>query len=604
MHSPPSHALSTKKMHKLLTPRTKISLNLNNPLTSSKTFTLSTVFSGAFMVKTTYIVSSFLKPLLLKESENVVLREIPAGIQGIFKRLETQPTLSKKPSPLLNEPHLNLHAQVAQFRQTYLKAGINAFHRLGNNKQAKRFEDLYEKECQSDDSQDKEGVTKQAISSMLALKSDIINTLAANINKQACGKELEGKKAAREALEHELKDYLNNQPWETITKSFSDDDKTYHSKLIPAGEMKLGKLDIFAKSYDNKGITSKSSTETNHAVNLWASEFSVETDTHRHNLFRGLRHGVLSPYGVKDKTARQDGALARAKEVVTAALYLQKDKLEHAIKGQTVELQLTSTSLLTPIDILNCTEKTQLQDQLKAWEQLSNEKPIALEVKDQQGKPVRINVNVEIAAFNFGVNQLALGRFKMGHKMSDKINTVALKKLLGNDLTNFEKHGGWVGKYLEKQPENKAQVILLATQLKKIIHTNLHHSDDGEPYKAAMRVALLTSAIGLTPCYNCKSGKDRTGMLDVEIKRELASNYKQTTENRIGLPDESGMKLMQHLMVASGNAEVQGYNTSVAGSKTLAQSKILKFIFGDLSISQRIGNDNVFKMAKGLSDYV
>jgi phosphatidylinositol-4,5-bisphosphate 4-phosphatase len=558
------------------------------------------------MVTTTYLINSLLKPGLLFKSQNVVRREIPAGIQGIFRQMETQPTLSKNLTPLTNEPHINLHAQVARFRQTYLQAGINAFHRLGNNKQAKQFEDLYEKECQSHDSHDKEGVTKQAVSNMLALKSDIINTLAATINAQACGKGLHSKKAAREALEHELKDCLNNQQWETINKSFSDGDNIFHSQLTPACEMKLGEQDIFAKSYDNKGISSKSSTETNHVPNLWASRYWVKRGTHLCNLFRGLRHGVLSPYGVKDQTARREGALARAKELVTAALYEQKDKLEQAIKGQTVDLQLTSTSLLTPIDILGCTEKTQLQDQLRAWEQLNNEKPLALEIKDPQGKPVWINVNVEIAAFNFGVNQLALGRFKIGHKMSDKINTVALKTLLGDDLTNFEQHGGWVGKYLVTQPDNdrKAEVMTLARELKQIIHYKLHHSDGGEPYKAAMRVVLLTSAIKLMPCYNCKSGKDRTGMLDVEIKRYLASNYKQTKENRIGLPDESGMKLMQKLMVASGNAEVQEYNTSVAGSKTLAQNKILRFLFGELSLSKRIGNDNVVKMARGLSDYV
>lgn len=556
------------------------------------------------MINTTYIVNKLLKPLLLENSKAMARHEIPAGVQGIFRQLEAQPAPAKIAPPLTKTAHTQCHIQVKNFRQTYLKAGINALKKLGGNKQAKRFEDLYETECHSDDSQVDAEVGNQEISNMLALKSDIINTLAANINSQACGKGAQGKQAARKALEHELKDYLNNQPWATINKSFIYDDKTFHSTLTPAGEMKLGKQDIFAQSYNNKGISSKSSAETTHAVNLWASEFFVADGNKPRKLFSGLRHGVLSPYGLKHGTERWNGTLARAKEVITAALYLQKDKLEQALKGATVDLQLTSTSLLTPVDILNSTEKAQLQDQIKAWQQLNNDKPLTLEVKDQQGNPVKIKVNVEIAAFNFGVNQLALGRFNMGHNMSDKINNDALKKLLGDDLTNLEQHQGWVGKYLAQQPENKERVMMLAGQLKKLIQKNLHHSDDGEPYKAAMRVALLTAEIGLIPCYNCKSGKDRTGMLDVEIKRELASGYKQTAEQRIGLPDESGKKLMQQLMIASGNAEIQQYNTSVAGSKVLAQNKILQFVFGNLSLSHRIGNDNVTKIAKGLSDYV
>lgn len=37
---------------------------------------------------------------------------------------------------------------------------------------------------------------------------------------------------------------------------------------------------------------------------------------------------------------------------------------------------------------------------------------------------------------------------------------------------------------------------------------------------------MLAYEIGAVPCWNCKSGKDRTGMLDAEIKRE-AINYHQ-----------------------------------------------------------------------------
>lgn len=79
-----------------------------------------------------------------------------------------------------------------------------------------------------------------------------------------------------------------------------------------------------------------------------------------------------------------------------------------------------------------------------------------------------------------------------------------------------------MGDYLSQHPsaENAQKVRTLSQQLKAIWANKTHHHDGGEPYKAALHVALLANEIGAMPCWNGKSGKDRTGMLDAEIKRE------------------------------------------------------------------------------------
>ncbi|XBS68970.1 inositol phosphate phosphatase SopB [Acerihabitans sp. KWT182] len=150
------------------------------------------------------------------------------------------------------------------------------------------------------------------------------------------------------------------------------------------------------------------------------------------------------------------------------------------------------------------------------------------------------------------------------------------------------RRGGWVGQYLAAKPKNAERVITLATQLKTILAQKTHHTDAGEPYKAAMRVALLSYEIGITPCWNCKSGKDRTGMLDVELKREAAAVYAGKAGNGIGMLDAEGQRLMQAVLLNSGNLEIQRYNTGLTGNKVL-NKKPADAIVG-LSMRKRIGD--------------
>ncbi len=82
---------------------------------------------------------------------------------------------------------------------------------------------------------------------------------------------------------------------------------------------------------------------------------------------------------------------------------------------------------------------------------------------------------------------------------------------------------GWVGEWLAQYPDNYEVVNTLAHQIKDIWKNNQHHKDGGEPYKLAQRLAMLAHEIDAVPARNCKSGKDRTGMMDSEIKREIIS---------------------------------------------------------------------------------
>ncbi|MBG6245016.1 hypothetical protein CS369_10010 [Candidatus Symbiopectobacterium sp. 'North America'] len=281
--------------------------------------------------------------------------------------------------------------------------------------------------------------------------------------------------------------------------------------------------------------------------------------------------------------------------------------LRDAEQGKTVALNLASTSLVTGGF---GAEKEMMDDQMQAWAQLSQQQPLQVPLRDAQGNIYHASVNLNVAAFNFGVNEFVLIG-NIGWKQADGYNEAALKTLLGNDLSVTSPPKGWGGDYLSKHPtaENAQKVRTLSQQLKTILANKTHHRDGSVPYKAALRVALLANEIGAMPCWNCKSGKDRTGMLDAEIKRETVKMHQHDTgvmtqALNVSLPrsslDRAEQQLLQTILLHGGNKEVQQYNTGAPGNKVA--KPLPKFL--TLSTRQRIGDEHAFNNTRGLSEFV
>ncbi|WP_433739522.1 inositol phosphate phosphatase SopB [Pseudomonas putida] len=392
---------------------------------------------------------------------------------------------------------------------------------------------------------------------------------------------------------------LNRNEWKKVETSFEHNNQRYTCTMLPAAQMKLGDEDIFPTSYCGRGVTSASTLEIRHATNLWTSEIRAqEHDGREKTLFKGVRHGTLSPYGLEKGSAQRHlGAQNRAREVVTAALFARPESLKLALTGNVVPLQLVSTSLLTGGF---GGEGDMLDDQIRAWQELCQMLPLVLSLIGDDGKPHAVRVNLEVAAFNFGVNEFAL-KFHMGNTQADGYNVNAFHQLLGSDLRPSATPGGWVGEYLKRDPRpvNANRVELLSRQLKEIWAGKTHNRDGGEPYKAALRAAMLAYEIGAVPCWNCKSGKDRTGMLDVELKREAVALH-QNRELALGSPlTEDHQQLLRQALLHGGNFEVQTYNTGAPGNKVMIDVPV----FG-LSNRSRVGDDEAWNQAKGLSRLV
>ncbi|ENG0937009.1 SPI-1 type III secretion system effector inositol phosphate phosphatase SopB [Salmonella enterica] len=443
--------------------------------------------------------------------------------------------------------------------------------------------------------------TKQEEAAAKALKKNLIELIAARTQQQNGLPAKEAHRFAAVAFRDAYVKQLNSQPWQTIKNTLTHNGHHYTNTQLPAAEMKIGAKDIFPIAYQGKGVCSWDTKNIHHANNLWMSTVSAHEDGKDKTLFCGIRHGVLSPYHVEDPLLRQAGAENKAKEVLTAALFSKPELLTKALAGEAVSLKLVSVGLLTASNIFG-KEGTMVEDQMRAWQSLTQPgKMIHLKIRNNDGELQTVKIKPEVAAFNMGVNELAL-KLGFGLKASDRYNAEALHQLLGNDLRPEAKPGGWVGDWLAQYPDNYEVVNTLARQIKDIWKNNLHHKDGGEPYKLAQRLAMLAHEIDAVPAWNCKSGKDRTGMMDSEIKREMISLHQTHILNAPGsLPDSSGQKIFQKVLMNSGNLEIQKQNTGGAGNKVM---KNLSPEVLNLSYQKRVGDENIWQSVKGISSLI
>jgi hypothetical protein len=253
------------------------------------------------------------------------------------------------------------------------------------------------------------------------------------------------------------------------------------------------------------------------------------------------------------KVMKKNANVNRAKDMVKAAALMDPQKLDQAIQlGKPMKIQMTSVGLQTA-GIGG--ETDMIADQREAWGAISN-RTFPLKIKrrvNKNGKDVieevTVQVEVEVNSFSFGVNSPAFGfgkdmKGQLGWKDSDENVDRPMKSLIGEKTQRGQ--GGqvaaWVtdaeGKLkllqqelpspkrpqdvIKKESDELAKEIVLvkalATDVYEMWASEEYRTEGEAPYRMPARVAVLAQKLGQTPCFNCKSGKDRTSMMDVECK--------------------------------------------------------------------------------------
>ena len=127
-----------------------------------------------------------------------------------------------------------------------------------------------------------------------------------------------------------------------------------------------------------------------------------------------------------------------------------------------------------------------------------------------------------------------------------------------------------------KMDLNKARK--LKKQIEEACGPANYEKISGNPYAVGARVIILAKYMGFSVHYHCKSGKDRTGMMDIEVKflldkiarayRKHGSKFKAPP---LRLEDETvhSKRIRSRIALRGGNMEVARANTGEHGLKTV-----------------------------------
>ena len=477
---------------------------------------------------------------------------------------------------------------------------------------------------------DKKGAVSKTISEF---ESGQIRPYSKNLSEEAimkivlketfkqAGLEIDDKHLKTE-MHHKHIQVLNDRPWNTVSKditiSYNGQMKNYKSEQLPASQM-----GTTFSSYNGKGVCCHTSDAPTHAVNLWRSQLKEGDQV----LFSGIRHGVHSAYGIKDDQTRLQANISRAEETIKSVIVTNPALMTKAMAlkdGDTLEFDMSSISLLTPDslrsisgDLAADNEKHMLAEQLNAWQHFSD-KPTKITIKDSEGHDKTITIKPTILTFNFGVNAGAVNWYSGiagGWGTAKETNDAAMGVLFGkvDEKGKIQGKEGKVGAYIAKlkeqiedvkttEPEKvklrqKLQnVNELSDQITEIYNTEAYKSSGEDPYKIVSRLAVLTHMMDSTPLWNCKSGKDRTGELDVEAKF-LATQIQLT--GHVPAYDKPLTKpqseVLREVTKSSGNLEVQELNVGGGGFKLEGVSALTKRLGGEVAKLFHTGLSKFFK---------
>ncbi len=366
-----------------------------------------------------------------------------------------------------------------------------------------------------------------------------------------------GRREAQEAFHRMAIHQLNHREWPVLSRALNFDGGTFTSVQTPAAHLTPLKGGYQASGVN--GICSSERDRNDHAVNLMQTRL---VDNDGKELFAGVRSATIGA-DIKDAAGRKHASHVRAGETIKAALDLRPDLVAAAKAGKVPVLRMTSTSLMSPSPIAT-KEAAYLKTQVDAWQEINqaSQKNGYIFVQGFGDSPIR--VKVEILPFSVGVNSFAfLGPSSLqgligGWDTSDRINDASLGTLMG-----------WTQDFLRSNPQSEHfdRVITLRREIREIVDNKLHHQDGGDPYKLASRLQELAYRIGAVPAFNCKSGKDRTGQCDVEVKSAIMLERMKKGDapkpNAVLTPHQQNV--LRTTQLESGTLEITKSNTGAMG---------------------------------------
>lgn len=363
-----------------------------------------------------------------------------------------------------------------------------------------------------------------------------------------------------------------------------------------------------------RGISSRSANTSKHAANVWINKVEAgEGDKNKKPLFSAVRFANTRG----KKTATKELLLAMALQ----SCNFNTQTLFNTSQNKPYKLSVSNIQLLSPTS--NFLKKFGFDGdmpfkQMDRIKKLCNGEQIELVLEDSNGikRPIYLKPDKDPVLFNFGSNDVHYSKFLSlltNKSKTYKRNLESMQMLFGE---NFEKDENFpkdskVGMYLAKAEEKvtkakeairkaketkndevakaakKAKAVAkAAAKNKKIVETlsrqivNMWKETKGNGYNddrfgIQSRLSVLLYYLGYQVSFNCKSGKDRTGIMAVE------SNFIVQKINSTGkVPDykkeldSEDKKLLRELYKASGIDQITSSCTGFRGTKTSEVNRI------------------------------
>ncbi len=458
----------------------------------------------------------------------------------------------------------------------------------------------------------------------------------------------------------------DEESWTTIRALMHDAnrDEYYLSTLTPINEEFDATFDrqqgIEGKRYGRTGLTSmnerippgvRTQQEAWRPANFWYSELHVSDAKaeRKEELFAGFRSGAFCAYAESDKKKRKWANLARAMGVIEAMAIQKLKKLWHSqfsgldayLDGtHALPLVVASLDLLSDAPAKLKGDSLMVRDHHAALRSLDGrELTFTIRWTPRPGTVVkkRVTVAVTMLDFNLAVNQAATFILSSAQDAANKISLARLKNQMKNKLERDRKQVAQLKARCETLQEkisaaraNRSDTIKKAfyeryiealseseAALRRVERTDLQiqalwQGIDGSAmgeYITPAHICNLAYLLGLSVHFNCKSGKDRTGLADIESKflaRELYIKREDKSPNfDDSLPDlQLGVDEKyrhQQLLWESGSLQILERNTRGQSLKVAEVS----FVPGtyDAALRDRLGGDAVLKDLRGLAEY-
>jgi phosphatidylinositol-4,5-bisphosphate 4-phosphatase len=396
---------------------------------------------------------------------------------------------------------------------------------------------------------------------------------------------------------------LNRQEWKPIRKTIKFKGVLYIryiSTIMPVNQHFHATYGPNGKKYGTTGLCSMSTSkrlvhtqkmpiipfqEMSRTTNLAYTELRRDDTI----LFAGFRSGSLSGKGYGENYTKDN-----AHELLEAMAikYSEFQKILKQFKSmdqksmRVISINLQSSGIGK--------EGNQIEAQKQALKNFIGREIIVYpswQLGKQAGKPVTIKVE-NVICVNLGVNA-------QGDRVAADIEDIAqLVDWLVNNEDTYLQQG---------DPDGDLRLELLdKVRLKKRETQLFSQKGIANSYKLASRLAMLGFLSGHMVHFNCKSGKDRTGLMDCETKfLAYRIDHALRADQRPIVPRHT-LKLdwekrhFQQMLFESGNLEMQAYNTGGQGFKIAPADGIL---IPDKQLRERLGGKQVLTELQGLKRY-